>query len=209
DPSGHWCDKKEKVFRDLMKERGITDADLANDPELKLRMMAEASNIVKNPQNHNKIRVYDGIDPNVLNQQYDIVVKTKGKTKVYKNMSIRFSDDLAVDMPFVGVRRKNSNSLGYLRDNNYYFTELYKMHPEYFSASNVKRMNLGHAPVNDKQFRSYFPEYDVAGLRSKPLIHHHVGGGQQAVAVPQGIHIGSGGVHNNEKGLGIWHNGFY
>ncbi|MDE7432516.1 MAG: hypothetical protein K2N34_11475, partial [Lachnospiraceae bacterium] len=31
----------------LMKERGITDADLANDPELKLRMMAEASNIVR------------------------------------------------------------------------------------------------------------------------------------------------------------------
>ncbi len=47
DPSGHWCDKKEKVFKDLMKERGITEADLANDPELKLRMMAEASNIVK------------------------------------------------------------------------------------------------------------------------------------------------------------------
>ncbi|GFI24894.1 hypothetical protein IMSAGC011_03699 [Lachnospiraceae bacterium] len=31
-----------------MKERGLTDADLAKDPELKLRMMAEASNIVKN-----------------------------------------------------------------------------------------------------------------------------------------------------------------
>ena len=30
-----------------MKERGLTDADLAKDPELKLRMMAEASNIVK------------------------------------------------------------------------------------------------------------------------------------------------------------------
>ena len=48
DPSGHWCEKKERVFRDLMKERGLTDADLAKDPELKLRMMAEASNIVKN-----------------------------------------------------------------------------------------------------------------------------------------------------------------
>ena len=47
DPSGHWCDKKEKVFKDLMKERGITEADLANDPELKLRMMAEAANQVK------------------------------------------------------------------------------------------------------------------------------------------------------------------
>ena len=47
DPSGYWCERKERVFRDLMKERGLTDADLAKDPELKLRMMAEASNIVK------------------------------------------------------------------------------------------------------------------------------------------------------------------
>ncbi|MCM1184847.1 MAG: AHH domain-containing protein [Roseburia sp.] len=47
DPSGHWCDKKEQVFRDLMKERGITEADLSADPELRLRLMAEASNIVK------------------------------------------------------------------------------------------------------------------------------------------------------------------
>ena len=47
DPSGHWCKKKERVFRDLMEERELTDADLAKDPELKLRMMAEASNIVK------------------------------------------------------------------------------------------------------------------------------------------------------------------
>lgn len=82
DPSGYWCEKKEKVFRDLMKERGLTDADLAKDPELKLRMMAEASNIVKNPQNYNKIRGYDGIDPNVLNQQYDIIVKDKRRKKV-------------------------------------------------------------------------------------------------------------------------------
>lgn len=124
-------------------------------------------------------------------------------------MSIRFSDDLAIDMPFVGTQRKDSNSLGYLRDNKYYFTELQKIHPEYFSADNIDRMNRGYAPINDEQFRSYFPEYDVTGLRGNSLIHHHVGGGQQAVAVPKGIHIGSGGVHNNEKQLGIWHNGFY
>ena len=47
DPSGHWCDRKEKVYKDLLKERGITEADLANDPDLKLSLMAEASNIVK------------------------------------------------------------------------------------------------------------------------------------------------------------------
>ena len=216
DPSGYWCEKKEKVFRDLLKERGLTDADLAKDPELKIRMMAEASNIVKNPKYHNKIKVYDGIDPNILNQRYDIIVKDKKRKKdrVFKNMPIRLSDDLAIDMPFVGVGSKkligkDSNALGYLRDDNYYFKELYKIHPEYFSLKNIKLMNSGLCPVNDKQFRSYFPEYDVKGLRSNTLVHHHVGGMQQAVAVPQGIHVGFGAIHNNEKALGIWYNGFY
>ena len=53
DPSGHWCDRKEKVYKDLLKERGITEADLANDPDLKLRLMAEASNIVKSQKKNN------------------------------------------------------------------------------------------------------------------------------------------------------------
>jgi hypothetical protein len=66
-----------------------------------------------------------------------------------------------------------------------------------------------YAIVNDSTFRGYFPDYDVAGLRGNPLIHHHVGGGGQAVAVPGGIHPGSGGVHNNEKQIGIWYNGIY
>lgn len=52
-------------------------------------------------------------------------------------------------------------------------------------------------------------DYSHTGLRGNPLIHYHVGGLQQAVAVPEGLHIGSGGVHNNEKYLSIWHNGFY
>lgn len=99
--------------------------------------------------------------------------------------------------------------MGYLRDPQYYFNELYKVHPEYFSPRNRALMKAGQSPVNDVQFRSYFPEYDVTGLRGNILIHHHVGGGQQAVAVPGEIHVGFGAVHNNEKELGIWNNGFY
>ncbi len=121
-------------------------------------------------------------------------------------MSVRLSDDLAIDMPFIGKDKSNANAAGYLRDNNYYFNELYKKHPEYFSATNVYNLQNGYAIVNDATFRNYFPEYDVRGLRGNPLIHHHVGGGKQAVAVPQNIHIGSGGIHNNEKALGIWNN---
>lgn len=32
------------MFKDLMKERGITEADLAKDPELRLCLMAETAN---------------------------------------------------------------------------------------------------------------------------------------------------------------------
>ena len=39
------------------------------------------------------------------------------KTEGLYSSSSRFSDDLAIDMPVVGVNRDDSNSLGYLRDN--------------------------------------------------------------------------------------------
>lgn len=59
-------------------------------------------------------------------------------------------------------------------------------------------------PVNDATFRSYFPQYDVEGLRGTGLNHHHIGGGGQAYAIPQPLHQGFGGAHNIEKNYGIW-----
>ena len=45
DPSGHWCDKKEKIYKELVIENGL---DINNiDPDTKQRLMAEASNRVK------------------------------------------------------------------------------------------------------------------------------------------------------------------
>lgn len=43
--------------------------------------------------------------------------------------------------------------------------KLYKVHPEYFSKKNVYNLEHGYSIVNDKTFRTYFPEYDVKGLR--------------------------------------------
>ena len=44
DPSGHWCEVKQNVYERLVRENGL---DINNiDPETKLRLMAEASNIV-------------------------------------------------------------------------------------------------------------------------------------------------------------------
>ncbi len=45
DPSGHWCDKKEDIYRGLVEKNGL---DINNiDPDTKQRLMAEASNIAK------------------------------------------------------------------------------------------------------------------------------------------------------------------
>ena len=78
DPSGHWCDRKEKVYKDLLKERGITEADLANDPDLKLSLMAEASNIVKSQKrtnsSENKPNAPEASNQNAESGKYSITV---------------------------------------------------------------------------------------------------------------------------------------
>ena len=171
-------------------------------------LWVDPSGYAKCSQNNEqtKIRAYEGIDPDVLNAKYDIKVKKDGKEKVFKDMSVKLNEDLVVEMPYKGKGKANANGAGYLRDAKYYFKELHKKHPEYFSPANKKRLENKRNLVNDPVFRSYFPEYDVKGLRGNRLIHHHIGGGGQAVAVPSGIHHGYGGIHNNEKQLGIWHN---
>lgn len=46
DPSGHWCERKEQVYQELLKREGLTAEQAAANPDLQLRLMAEASNIV-------------------------------------------------------------------------------------------------------------------------------------------------------------------
>ncbi|HFK1455569.1 TPA: hypothetical protein ACGXMC_001151 [Bacillus cereus] len=145
------------------------------------------------------VRVYRDIDDTVLNKEYEII--TRKGTFVTKIVA---DEKLVVDMPYIGKGKQSTNSEGWLRDNKYYFNELYELHPEYFSDANIKNLNNGWAIVNDAVFRRHFPQYDIVGLKGKPLVHHHIGGGGQAMAIPQPLHPGSGGIHNIEKRIGIW-----
>ena len=145
------------------------------------------------------VRVYRDIDDTVLNKEYEII--TRKGTFVTKIVA---DEKLVVDMPYIGKGKQSTNSEGWLRDNKYYFNELYELHPEYFSDANIKNLNNGWAIVNDAVFRRHFPQYDIVGLKGKPLVHHHIGGGGQAMAIPQPLHPGSGGIHNIEKQIGIW-----
>ena len=45
DPSGHWCEKKEDIYRDLVEKNGLDPNNI--DPDTRLRLMAEAANIAK------------------------------------------------------------------------------------------------------------------------------------------------------------------
>ena len=53
DPSGHWCTEKQNVYEKLVKAQGL---DLNTiDPDTKLRLMAEASNIVRGKNGANTV----------------------------------------------------------------------------------------------------------------------------------------------------------
>ncbi|EIT86176.1 hypothetical protein A374_06241 [Fictibacillus macauensis ZFHKF-1] len=113
---------------------------------------------------------------------------------------------LTVEMPYVGKGQKNTNAEGWLRDKDFYWKEMLKKYPEAFSKSNRQKIELGFSPINNTKFRKHFPQYDLKELYNDTLIHHHIGGGGQAVAVPSKLHPGLGGIHNAEKSSGVWGN---
>ncbi len=113
---------------------------------------------------------------------------------------------LTVEMPYVGKGQKNTNAEGWLRDKDFYWKEMLEKYPEAFNRSNRQKIELGFAPINNPTFRKHFPQYDLKELYNDTLIHHHIGGGGQAVAVPSKLHPGLGGIHNAEKSAGVWGN---
>ncbi|WGT37910.1 hypothetical protein QH639_19100 [Lysinibacillus sp. 1 U-2021] len=125
-----------------------------------------------------------------------------------KKLEKKYTADprITVEMPYVGKGKPGTNAEGWLRDKDFYWKEIMNKHPESLSKANKQKIDLGFAPINDKTFREHFPQYDMKELYNDKLIHHHVGGGGQAVAVPSKLHPGTGGIHNAEKAAGVWGN---
>ena len=124
-----------------------------------------------------------------------------------KHYNLNHDKNLIVDMKFKGQgeKRDNVNSQGWERSSSEYFKFLSNNHPEYFSNKNRTLIDNNKAPVVDKQFVDHFPQYKE--FQNEKLIHHHIGGDGQAVAVPQSVHKGFGEIHNIENKLGITKNG--
>jgi hypothetical protein len=144
-------------------------------------------------------------------------VRRSREIRIYRGAAVGHVDDiflmdsrLTVNMPFVGRGGSDVNAAGWLRSAQYYWEEMVGRFPEAFSPDNFRRirgdppLSRPVSPINDAQFRAIFSQYDVEGLRSRPLIHHHIGGGGQAAAIPAPLHPGFGGIHNVERGAGVW-----
>lgn len=104
-------------------------------------------------------------------------------------------------MEFKGAGESGANAAGWERNAKVHFSKLLEKNPEYWSERNTQLIKKGLAPEVDEQFAEHFSQY--GDYLEDRLIHHHIGGGGQAVAVPESLHPGFGGIHNVEKNIGI------
>ncbi len=96
-----------------------------------------------------------------------------------------FSESPKVDMtkcPYAGT-----NAFGYLRNQNWFWTQLLESNPEMFSSDNVYRINvLGTSPHVDDVWIKYNPTH--AKYYDDVLVHHHIDQGGTAVGIPDKVH---------------------
>lgn len=139
---------------------------------------------------------YEGIPDQVPNKQHT--------TSTGEQYTLRHNEALKVEMTYLGKGDPHANSQGWERDSGKYFKTLYQNHPEMFSKKNVARIQEGHAPIVDQKMIAQNPSW--AQYANQPLVHHHIGGDGEAVAVPQNMHKGRGEIHNQERDAGITDN---
>lgn len=139
---------------------------------------------------------YEGVSDDVLDK-----VHTTSTGETY---TLRHSESLKVEMQYLGKGNSNANSQGWERNSAKYFDSLYQSHPEMFSKKNAARVKDGHAPIVDAKMIAHNPGWEQ--YRNQPLVHHHIGGDGEAVAVPKNAHKGQGEIHNHEKAAGITDN---
>ena len=139
---------------------------------------------------------YEGVSDDVLDK-----VHTTSTGETY---TLSHYQSLKVEMQNHGKGNSNANSQGWERNSAKYFDSLYQSHPEMFSKKNAARVKEGHAPVVDAKMIAHNPGWEQ--YRNQPLVHHHIGGDGEAVAVPKNAHKGQGEIHNHEKAAGITDN---
>lgn len=136
---------------------------------------------------------------NSVNAIYDENSRVNDQARVYVGWHDH-NEELIVDMPLCDDPEK-SNADGWLRNKKYYFERIQERNPEAISERNNKLIKADLNIIVDKEFIACYPEYKE--FEGDVLIHHHIGGGRQAVAIPSRLHINNVGIHQDEKRLGL------
>ena len=142
------------------------------------------------------IYAYSGVSKDELEKER----YTKRDFNKENSYTLNHSEELLVNMKHNS--KGETNAQGWNRDGEYYFKELRQKHPEFFDEKNNRKIDYGDSPEANRQFIKHNPQY--ARFEGESLIHHHIGGDGQAVAIPQSVHSkGYGEIHNIERDLGI------
>lgn len=128
-------------------------------------------------------------------------IRANRLTRNGKTYTLDHSKELIVDMHYKGKNVSTSNSQGWEWNRRYFFNQLLDKHPEFFDKKNKARIKNGQSPVVNAHFLEHFPEYK--DFENDILIHHHIGGAGQAVAIPHGMHVGWGEIHVVENSIGV------
>ncbi len=139
---------------------------------------------------------YRGVSDQELDAQHT--------TSTGETYTLRHNESLKVEMQYLGKGNPSANAQGWERSSSRYFNTLLQNHPEMFSKKNEARVKAGHNPLVDQKMINANPGW--ARYRGQPLVHHHIGGDGEAVALPKNAHKGKGEIHNTEKAAGITEN---
>ena len=179
-------------------------------PQGSIKVWMTASEVADKIKGSTTVQMANKVDGKIDGKGID---NANHPIRTYRNADLKKLEEkytadsrITVEMPYVGKGKPGTNAEGWLRDKDFYWKEIMSKHPESLSKANKQKIDLGFSPINDKTFREHFPQYDIKELYNDKLIHHHVGGGGQAVAVPSKLHPGTGGIHNAEKAAGVWGN---
>ncbi|WP_411197859.1 T7SS effector LXG polymorphic toxin [Sporosarcina sp. ANT_H38] len=178
-------------------QKGFKKMALAIIPGVKLSKYKGNLSVKKTSAVENKSKGTDNAVDNPVKVNYSDI-------RAYRDIDIekipieyRADPRLVSEMNYKGKKTSGTNAAGWERSASKHFNELLDSHPKFFSEANVERIESGLVPVVDDEFIKYCPQYK--DFKGDKLIHHHIGGGGQATAVPQSLHKGFGGIHNFEK----------
>jgi RHS repeat-associated protein len=87
-----------------------------------------------------------------------------------------------------GAPGGRTNAAGYPRNSVWFWEQVRNSRPEYFSEGNLERIQATspRSPVVDEQWIKYHPQHQ--SFKGETLVHHHIGRGPIATAVPETIH---------------------